>query len=168
MFPLHHAHYSKVMCDLVNHPNLDQPLHHLFGPWASCCINSGGRVRTLHHVDSDNYHGNFCIIIPFFFFDYRRSAKLVIDIGDGNPISFELPPGIPFILPSAILAHYNTEIIGDEEKRGSLVFWTSGKLIQWLELGGRMRGALSREEIQEWVTGLNERIAKMEGRYPRL
>lgn len=83
-------------------------------------------------------------------------------------MAFELPPGIPFFLPSSLLAHYNTAIVGDDERRGSLVFWMPGPVVQWLALGGRPEKDLTPAEIAEWVKGLQARAQEMLGRYPIL
>ncbi|KIO32894.1 hypothetical protein M407DRAFT_241301 [Tulasnella calospora MUT 4182] len=164
-FPDHHAHYRSMMSDLVSHPNLQSPLLNLFGPWACCGVNSGGRVVSVWHQDVNNYSGNFCVIIPFDYFDYSQSARLVIDVGGGHSVGFELPPGIPFFFPSSLLAHYNTSIMGDDERRGSLVFWIPGPVVQWLELGGRPEKDLSPAELFEWVNGFQARALAILGRY---
>lgn len=165
-FPLHHTQYKSIMSELIHHPNLRSPLLNLFGPWASCCVNSGGRVVSLWHTDTNNYAGNFCVIIPFNYFNYQRSARLVIDLGNGHSVAFELPPGIPFFLPSSLLAHYNTEIVGEDERRGSLVFWISGLVVQWLALGGRPEKDLSPSEVVEWVRSIQAHAHEVISRYP--
>lgn len=166
MFPKHHDYYLQSIKSIVNHPSLPRPLHHLFGPWASCCINSGGKVCTFFHTDNDNYWGGFCCIIPFGNFDWCKSAFLVIHIDGEEDIAFALPPGVPFFLPSAVLAHYNTEIVGDWEVRGSLVLWTSGKVFQWLAQDGRAVKQLSRTELKAWLEGAQGRWLEALERYP--
>ncbi|KIO19397.1 hypothetical protein M407DRAFT_30973 [Tulasnella calospora MUT 4182] len=115
---------------------------------------------------NDNFWGTFCCIIPFGHFDWRKSAFLVIHIDGEEDIAFELPPGVPFFLPSAVLAHYNTEIVGDLDIRGSLVLWTSGKVFQWLAQGGRAVKQLSQAELRDWLVGAQGRWLEVLGRYP--
>lgn len=153
------------MSQLIDHPNLETKLLNLFGPWTCCCINSGGQVVSSWHVDSNNYAGGFCVVIPFDHFDYRRSARLVIDLGQGQSVAFELPPGIPFFLPSSLLAHYNTRLTGGD-RRGSMVFWNPGSVMEWLALGGRAKKDLTPAELQKWLNGLQVRAATVLQRYP--
>lgn len=167
-FPQLSQYYTTAIEAIINHPNLPGPerLHHLWGAFASCCINTGGRVRAMFHVDSDNYFAGLCVIIPFGFFDYNASARLVVDLGNGEVLSHSLPMGIPFFLPSAIVAHYNTRLEYAGDVRGSLVFWTSGKLFQWLALGGRAWGELSPAEQKEFLLASQQRWAEAVGRFP--
>lgn len=120
----------------------------------------------MFHVDSDNYFAGLCVIMPFGSFDYARSARLVIDLGNGHVLSFALPMGVPFFLPSAIVAHYNTRIEHPADVRGSLVFWTSGKLFQWLALDGRAWKQLSPAEQRAFLLGSQRRWAEAVGRFP--
>lgn len=186
-FPDHFKFYSQSMENLIEHPNLPKPkpkkrnrkrpgrkkpdpeklLHRLWGPFASCCVNTGGKVRTKFHVDSDNYFAGLCVILAYGDFDHRKSARLVIDLGKGKVLSFELPAGIPFFLPSAIVAHYNTSIEQDGKTiRGSIVFWTSGKIFQWLALDGRAWTALTLAEQKEFLLSRQQRWAEAVGRFP--
>lgn len=69
-------------------------------------------------------------------------------------------------MPSALLAHCNTSIVGDGETRGSLVFWTSGKLFQWVDLGGRSMKDLSVAELRVWLGDYQKRVEEAFGRFP--
>ncbi|KIO29197.1 hypothetical protein M407DRAFT_228183 [Tulasnella calospora MUT 4182] len=157
-FPKLYARYHDCMVYVVQHASLkDAPIYNFWGVFASLAVNAGGQVWTLDHTDSDNYLGGLCVVVGFGPFDFRRSAKLVIDLG-GESVEFELPPAIPLFLPSSIFSHYNTRIVGGDERRGSLVLWTSGKLFQWMDLGARCRKDLSAAELKLWLDGVQERI----------
>ncbi|KAG8918830.1 hypothetical protein FRC02_002092 [Tulasnella sp. 418] len=130
-------------------PHVERPsLHQLWGVFASIAINFGSSVITLPHKDPDNYAYGYCVVVAFGTFDFTKSAHLIIEVGDENLI-FELPPGIPIFFPSALLIHWNSRIVGPHEYRGSVVFWTSGKLFRWVDLGGRLVKSLTEEEKQQ-------------------
>lgn len=61
------------------------------------------------------------------------------------------PWACPFFLPSAIVAPYSARIEHGSDVRGSLPFWTSGKICQWLASGGRTWKDLSRAEQKAFL-----------------
>ncbi|KAG8938452.1 hypothetical protein FRC04_008588 [Tulasnella sp. 424] len=165
-FPQLYAHYRECMIYVMQCTSLkDFPIYNLWGAFASLAVNAGGRVWTLNHTDSDNYFAGLCVVVGFGPYNFRRSAKLVIDLGNKS-VEFELPPAVPLFLPSAIFTHYNTRIVGGDEQRGSLVFWTSGQLFQWVDLRGRCESDLSADELEEWVKGRQGRLRAAFGRFP--
>ncbi|KIO21801.1 hypothetical protein M407DRAFT_28614 [Tulasnella calospora MUT 4182] len=163
-FPSLHEYYRSTLNYVLSHPSCQ--LTNLWGPFASIAVNSGGSVQAWYHKDGDNLPAGLCVIIPFGLFNHSTSAHLVIDF-NGTPIRFELPAGVPFFMPSALLAHYNTCLMGDGETRGSLVFWTSGKLFQWVDLGGRSVKDLTLEELRAWLGAGQERAQEAFGRFPQ-
>lgn len=131
----------------------------LSGPWgvfSGLAVNSGGSVATTEHTDSQNYPAGLCAVVPFGTYKFTRSALLCCVL-DSNECRIEVPPGIPTFIPSALVTHSNTKIMGSDEYRGSLVFWLAGGLVRYMELGGKMVGKLSQQETDEWDAGLEAR-----------
>ena len=157
-----YASYDADMTALQGHEKLkDRPIRRLFGVWASACVNGGGRVCTHNHTDRRNRVG-VCCVIAFGQFDHTKSARLVLeDLG----IDIELPPGVPILLPSSLLRHRNTKIVGSD-RRGSIVLWSAGDLSRWLQLGGRRVGVLSPEERRAWKAGLSRRVDSLMSLFP--
>ena len=130
-------------------------------------VNIGGKVVTDLHTDADNLADGLCVIVAGGSYDYMTSAYLVLDLGDGDVVAFELPPGVPMFFPSALVGHFNTEICyPDEEKRVSLVYWSSGKLFQYQDLGGRAMSQLTKEDVQAWVAAAKARAGEAAKAFP--
>lgn len=152
-FPEHYALYSKTMQYLrTRHPNLSTP----WGVFSGLAVNSGGSVATTPHTDSKNYPAGLCAIIPYGRFDFTRSAFLCCDLG-GNEYRLAVAPGIPTFIPSALVTHWNSKIVGLEEYRGSLVYWMAGSLVRYMELDGRMVSKLRGQAKADWDNGLEDR-----------
>lgn len=126
-----------------------------FDPWASFCINMG-LVISDDHKDLWNLLFGLCLIIPFGFFDFCTCARLGIkELG----VEFEVAPGVPIWVPSAMYTHYNTEL-KKMGMRQSLVAWTGAPIFQWKDLDGRALAKLSPSEKAEYVASLPRRIAE--------
>lgn len=115
-----------------------------------------GLVISNNHKDLWNLLFGFCLIIPFDFFDFRSCARLGIkELG----VEFEVAPGVPIWVPSAMYTHYNTELT-KMGMRKSLVAWTGAPIFQWEDLGGRPLTRLSVSEKAAYVASLPRRIAE--------
>ncbi|KAJ7229016.1 hypothetical protein GGX14DRAFT_555053 [Mycena pura] len=136
-----------------------------FFPFASYCINVGGRrgVSTEEHIDVQNLGPGLCVVVPWGDFDPSIDCKLhVKELG----FTFQLAPGTPIFFPSALYTHYNSKLIS-MGVRGSLVAWTGGSIFQYVDLGCRAVNELGREEKAEYLKGLKSRILKGFGLFPR-
>lgn len=130
-----------------------------WGVFSAISVNSGGDVWTKRHRDSKNWATTFCAIVAFGKFDFTKSAFLYCEF-NGVVYRIELPPGIPIFIPSALITHWNSKIVGPNEYRGSIVYWLSGALVRYMELNGRKVGDLEGEEKRAYHKGAQARLAK--------
>lgn len=149
-FPSHYVLQARIVAFLQARLGFANP----FGVFTSCAINTGGRVCMSDHTDPDNFWGTFCGVMSFGDTDFRKSAFLIVKAG-GVAYHFELPPGVLIFFPSAILLHSNSEIIGSDGYRGSIVYWMSGSVVRWYMLGGRAVCQLSEADKAVWTSSAN-------------
>ncbi|KAF7320723.1 hypothetical protein HMN09_00158100 [Mycena chlorophos] len=167
-FPALAAKYAKVMDRIAEDSELEGVgIGAAFYPFAAFSINhpSGSRgVVTRPHIDSANYAGGLCVVIPFGHFDHTRDCFLVVqELG----LVFEVAAGQPIFFPSALYTHYNTELVS-LGMRGSFVAWTGAQLFQYFELGCRAVSALSREELQMYPELVQRQLRTALEMRPRL
>lgn len=144
------------------HPHLRTP----WGVYSAISVNSGGKVSTRKHTDCKNYAAGMCAIVANGDFDFTQSAFLFVELGDVI-YRIELPPGIPVFIPSALVTHWNSRIIGPREYRGSLVYWMSGALVRYMELEGRKVSDLERQERSNYENGRAARVKEGMDLFPR-
>lgn len=126
-----------------------------FHPWASVCLTLGD-VAVDEHKDRWNLLFGWCHIIPFNFFDHRVSSRIgIVELG----VEFEVGPGIPIWVPSAMYTHYNT-LLREKGMRQSLVAWTGAPIFQWKDLGGRSVSRLTAAEKADYIASLPRHIAE--------
>jgi hypothetical protein len=118
---------------------------------------------TNDHTNEHDQPG-MCVIIPFGRNDHRESARLVCeDLG----VDIEMPAGVPLLLPSALLRHRNTQIIGGHEViRCSMVFWSAGGPFRWMDLGGKMVKDLTDAEKVARKARSSSRLGEILSWYP--
>ena len=159
-----YAHYDDQFTKLCAHSLLqDPPLPRPWGVFTSIVINGGGRVVTKDHTDEHDQPG-MCVIFPFGTYDHTESARLVCeDLG----VDIEMPAGVPLLLPSALLRHRNTRIIGGQEVvRCSMVFWSAGGPFRWMDLGGKMVKNLTDDEKAARKARSSSRLGEILSWYP--
>ncbi|EIN04919.1 hypothetical protein PUNSTDRAFT_138109 [Punctularia strigosozonata HHB-11173 SS5] len=150
IFPRLYAQYVHVNEQIQKrHPCL-RPL---FYPFCSFCINMEGIQYKLHE-DCKNFATGMCYVIPFGDLDYKKEGQLIIK--ELN-MEFEVAPGVPIFFPSALFHHYNSQLIG-LGIRGSFVAWTSGSLMQWVDLEGRALDQLTKAEVKDYKCCVKDRI----------
>ncbi|KAJ7742965.1 hypothetical protein DFH07DRAFT_750097 [Mycena maculata] len=160
-FPLLSERYSEV-ADMIHakFPHLEAA----FYPFASYCVNVSARgVVTLPHIDMQNLGPGLCCVIPFGFFDAALDCKLIIEeLG----FIFQVSAGTPIFFPSALFTHYNSKLV-TMGMRGSIVAWTGASLFQYVDLGCRSVGDLSKEERNKYHTALKDSVLMGFDKFPR-
>lgn len=119
------------------------------------------------HTDLRNDPYDICWILAFGDFDYTKSAHLIVEIGLTRYI-IEFPPGVAIGIPSALLVHGNSKIVGPGETRGSIARWFPGPLKRWYRLGGRPVAALSAAEKAQYKSCIPTMVEEALKRYPLL
>lgn len=156
-FPSMYSLYQELASRLAQ-----DDLHMLAGPFASLCLNTGGRVATAEHRDHLNLLPGLCGIFPSGKFNSRRGGHLVLVEAK---IVVELAEGDVFLFPSAIFTHYNIPL-QPGDCRNSLACWSGGSLFLWAKLGGRPKTELSAKERKEFEFGKEEMLDLLYKNFP--
>ncbi|KAJ7178472.1 hypothetical protein C8R43DRAFT_871778, partial [Mycena crocata] len=136
-----------------------------FSPFASFCVNfvTKGGVVCKAHIDLQNLGPGLCVVIPFGKFDATKDCKLVVwELG----FRFQIAAGQPIFFPSAMYTHYNTILIS-KGMRGSVVAWTGASIFQYVDLKCRAVSYLNDAELEEYRTGLKDRVMDGFKKFPR-
>ncbi|EIN04544.1 hypothetical protein PUNSTDRAFT_128348 [Punctularia strigosozonata HHB-11173 SS5] len=151
-WPRLHQRYAAALDFIQQHVQGAKPL---FGAFASFAINMDGVICDIHR-DSQNFVTGICVVMPFGDFQPSAGACLVIEeLG----LSFEVAPGVAIYFPSALYNHYNTQL-SQMGVRGSLVLWTGGTLIQWVDCGGRAKCEMPAEDRARYELSARDRLGE--------
>ena len=147
------SNYKQVLDAILKHnPSLRKNHSKVF---AAGTINMGPQTVTEPHFDCMNLAFGLCAIFVFGTFNGKTGGHLVIrELG----IVIEVHAGSIVFLPSAIVEHYNIEIV-DGETRYSLTLYSAGSLFRWVYNGFRTNTELEtypmsarmRKEMEENV-----------------
>ncbi|KAF7367661.1 hypothetical protein MSAN_00829800 [Mycena sanguinolenta] len=113
--------------------NQNPGLHRTFerSPFAAVTANLGPFSVSPPHTDGANKADGMCLITALGRFNADKGAHLVL--WDYNFI-IRFPAGCSAFIPSAVVTHSNTPIADDEE-RFSLVQYSAGALLRWVDNG---------------------------------
>jgi hypothetical protein len=156
-FPGTYELYKNIMHFIVEnsrHQN-KEPLQAMFGVFPTVCLNIGRTVAAFH-FDGQDFPGGMCAITCAGKFNWKAGGQLLIRIGNRVYI-FELPPGVPIFLPSAVFKHGNLEL-SEGESRHSVVFFMGFALAHYYFLNGRSMSKIeSKEEVEQYLAGMEKR-----------
>ena len=154
-----HTHYEKTMGAIEAHyPGMKAAFH----PFAAFGFNIGRKIVTAPHKDHQNFVTGLCLVIPFDHFDHKASCRLILkEFG----IEMEVGAGVPVLIPSALVTHYNTAM-QDAGIRMSFTAWSAGSLFQWVDLGNQPLCALSQSEQAEEHARIPQKILEGLERFP--
>ncbi|RDB28894.1 hypothetical protein Hypma_015383 [Hypsizygus marmoreus] len=160
--PKLYAHYSDRMGSLFAH---DPRLRRNFrsSVFTAATFNLGPRTVCFKHTDFANLPFGWCAITALGDFDPKHGGHLILW---ECHLVIEFPPGSTVLIPSAVVAHFNTPV-RKNETRYSFTQYTSGGLFRWVEhrmqkeehfyVGKSMEEILEldRENAKRWEFGLS-------------
>ncbi|PPQ76067.1 hypothetical protein CVT26_004586 [Gymnopilus dilepis] len=129
--------YEDYACNLYPlyeaHPHLQTNFPDI-SIYPACTFNLGPLTATLEHTDAANVPYGLCAITAFGDFDPEKGGHLILfDL----KLVIEFPPGSTILIPSSILRHGNTPIVGEGagSYRMSLTQYCAGGLFRWVSYG---------------------------------
>lgn len=118
--------------------------------FAMSWVNAGPASVSPAHRDFRNLAAGLCVVNPFFNFRGDSAfvllyeAKLAIQVRRGaSHDSRSNCAGESIFLPSALVTHGNTPILGANETRGSFAHYTPAPVFQWLDFAGVSKATAS-------------------------
>ncbi|KAF8959185.1 hypothetical protein BDZ97DRAFT_1761672 [Flammula alnicola] len=99
---------------------------------SACTFNLGPGTITVDHTDYNNVAYGLCAITALGNFDPTLGGHMVLfDLG----LVIEFPPGATILIPSSVLRHGNTPVVGEGVQRMSMTQYCSGGLFRWVDYG---------------------------------
>jgi hypothetical protein len=128
--PSLYAYYQNTMQKLAVHPKY----HTLRKPskqsvFSSMSQNYGHSVITVPHQDLRNLAFGWCTVVALGEFDATKGEHLVLH---EPQLVVEFPAGSAALIPPAVITHSNV-VIGPEDKRASVTFYSLGSLFRFVE-----------------------------------
>ncbi|BGP14747.1 hypothetical protein JCM10213v2_002699 [Rhodosporidiobolus nylandii] len=140
-YPRLHRRYCNA--DFANE-DPSHSLRYFFGAFPLFTFNyaDGSPVYCEPHIDWKNPGAGMCGILPYGSFNSRELFWLALpEIG----VVLEMPEGVPLLIPSALLRHYNCHVVsapsaaavraGHGVPRGSMVYYAQANYLITRELG---------------------------------
>jgi hypothetical protein len=127
--------------------------------WTSLTLNAGPNAVTKPHRDAGNSSSGLCVVAAFGGYDHTLGGHVVLD---DLKKAIEMRDGDVIAFPSALLTHSNTKV-RDGEQRRSIVLWTCGQSVRYVDAGHRLLCSLGGAEekverqraFQAWEAGLS-------------
>jgi hypothetical protein len=110
--------------------------------WTSLTLNAGPNTVTKPHRDAGNSSSGLCVVAAFGDYDHTLGGHLVLD--DLKEV-IEMRNGEVMAFPSALLTHSNTKVRDDQQRR-SIVLWTCGQSIRYVDAGHTLISSLGKAE----------------------
>ena len=144
-------HYRSLLARLYSyHPTL-KPNFPDLTVFPTTTFNLGPETVTLDHTDKGNVAFGWCAITALGRYDPDAGGHMILF--DLNLV-IRFPPGSTILIPSGVLRHGNTPIIGDDSYRMSITQYCAGGLFRWVRYGFqtaksliKTRGAAAKVEI---------------------
>ncbi|KAL1740411.1 hypothetical protein HDZ31DRAFT_23559, partial [Schizophyllum fasciatum] len=128
--PKIHSHYADLQKKLLGwKPHLRRRLHFKKSVWMCVTINFGPRTLCYPHRDFGNLAHGFCAITALGRFNPDKGGHIVLR---ELKLVIRFPPGSTILIPSALITHYNIDIL-EGETRYSVTQYTSGGLFRFVE-----------------------------------
>jgi hypothetical protein len=114
----------------------------------------------MDHTDFNNVAYGLCGITALGNFDPTLGGHLVLfDLG----LVIEFPPGSTVLIPSSVLRHGNTPVVGEGVQRMSFTQYCAGGLFRWVDYGFQTgvtlnQTAMGRQKKKALDGKLEERI----------
>ena len=143
--------YRSLLARLyTKHPNLNPNFPDLT-IFPTATFNLGPKTITLDHTDKGNVAFGWCAITALGQYDADAGGHLALfDL----KLVIRFPPGSTILIPSGVLRHGNTPIIGDDSFRMSITQYCAGGLFRWVKYGFqtaqsliKSRGAATKADI---------------------
>jgi hypothetical protein len=84
------------------------------------------------HTDYNNVAYGLCAVTALGNYDPTLGGHLVLfDLG----LVIEFPPGTTILIPSSVLWHGNTPLVGEGVQRMSITQYCAGGLFRWVDYG---------------------------------
>ncbi|KAI5824356.1 hypothetical protein K523DRAFT_253312, partial [Schizophyllum commune Tattone D] len=128
--PKIHSHYANLQQKLLGwKPRLRRRLHFKKSVWMCVTINFGPRTLCYPHRDFGNLAYGFCAITALGRFNPDLGGHIVLR--ELNLV-IRFPPGSTILIPSALITHYNIDIL-QGETRYSVTQYTAGGLFRFVD-----------------------------------
>ncbi|KAF8958755.1 hypothetical protein BDZ97DRAFT_1668019, partial [Flammula alnicola] len=124
--------YRSYLSRLYDHSPHLRPNFPTCSIFPACTFNLGPGTITVDHTDYNNVAYGLCAITALGNFDPTLGGHMVLfDLG----LVIEFPPGATILIPSSVLRHGNTPVIGEGVQRMSMTQYCSGGLFRWVDYG---------------------------------
>ncbi|PPQ96619.1 hypothetical protein CVT26_010682 [Gymnopilus dilepis] len=133
-FPRVYEDYASNLFPLYEHSPHLQPNFPDISIYPACTFNLGPHTATFDHTDAANVPYGLCAITALGDFDPRKGGHLILfDL----KLVIEFPPGATILIPSSVLRHGNTPIVGEGSGsyRMSMTQYCAGGLFRWVGYG---------------------------------
>ncbi|KAF8910495.1 hypothetical protein CPB84DRAFT_1672840, partial [Gymnopilus junonius] len=149
-FPKVYEDYATNLFPLYEHsPNL-QPNFPNISIYPTCTFNFGPYTTTFEHTDSANVAYGLCAITALGQFNLKKGGHLILfDL----KLVIEFPPGSTILIPSSVLRHGNTPIVGEGSGSHHMSFtqYCAGGLFRWVNYGFQTARSLESKPRGKWL-----------------